>query len=127
MAQGGRSLPRYAEIGLLRDRIWQVLNDKVGRSGPAKNLRDRNAATFEITLPPGYVVDDLPPAANADYPFASYHSKTEVNGNVLRYTRSMEVKHLAVPLDKLADLKRFYQITNGYERNTAVLKPAVAK
>jgi hypothetical protein len=74
-----------------------------------------------------YVVDDLPPAADADYPFASYHSKTEVNGNVLLYTRSMEVKQLAVPLDKVADLKRLYQIINGDERNTAVLRPAVAK
>jgi len=83
--------------------------------------------TFEITLPPGYVVDDLPPAANADYPFASYHSKTEVTGNVLRYTRSIEVKQLAVPLEKVADLKRFYQIINGDERNTAVLKPIELK
>jgi hypothetical protein len=81
--------------------------------------------TFEITLPPAYVVDDLRPAANADYPFASYHSKTEVNGNVLLYT--IEVKQLAVPLDKVADLKRLYQIINGDERNTAVLRPAVAK
>ena len=87
----------------------------------------RDTDDFEITLPPGYVVDDLPPAANADYPFASYHSKTEVEGNVLRYTRSVEVKQLAVPLDKMADLKKFYQIINGDERNTAVLKPAAAK
>jgi len=90
--------------------------------GPSKDTD-----TFEITLPAGYVVDDLPPAANADYPFASYHSKTEVTGNVLRYTRSLEVKQLAVPLDKVADLKRFYQVINGDERNTAVLKPAGPK
>jgi hypothetical protein len=83
--------------------------------------------TFAIRLPTGYVVDDLRPAANADYPFASYPSKTEVNGNVLRHARSMEVKRLAVPLDKVADLRRFYQIMNSDERNTAVLKPAVAK
>src|SRR5882672_5666985 len=87
----------------------------------------RDTDTFEITLPPGYTVDDLPPAANADYIFASYHSKTEVSGNVLRYTRAVEVKQLAVPLEQMADLKRFYQIINGDERNTAVLKPAVAK
>ena len=90
--------------------------------GPSK---DTDA--FEITLPPGYEVDDLPPAVNADYPFASYHSKTEVNGNVLRYTRSVEVKQLAVPLDKMADLKRFYQIISGDERSTAVLKPVASK
>jgi hypothetical protein len=83
----------------------------------------RDTDTFEITMPLGYAVDDLPPSANADYPFASYHSKTEVNGNVLRYTRSVEVKQLAVPLEQMADLKRFYQIINGDERNTAVLSP----
>ena len=84
----------------------------------------RDTDTFEITLPAGYVVDDLPPAADAEYPFASYHSKTEVNGNVLRYTRAVELKQLAVPLEQVSDLKRFYQIVNGDERNTAVLKPA---
>ena len=83
--------------------------------------------SFEITLPPGFVVDDLPPAVNADYLFASYHSKTEVNGNILHYSRTMEIKQLAVPVAKMADLKRFYQIINGDERNTAVLKLGAAK
>src|SRR6267154_2742561 len=41
----------------------------------------RDTDTFEITLPAGYEVDDLPPPVNADYSFASYHSKTEVGGN----------------------------------------------
>jgi len=80
--------------------------------------------TFEITLPAGYEVDDLPPAVNADYSFASYHSKTEVNGNTLKYTRTFEVKELSVPLSKVEDLKKLYRIIAGDERNTAVLKPA---
>ena len=80
--------------------------------------------TFEITLPAGYEVDDLPPPVNADYSFASYHSKTEVNGNTLRYTRTFEVKELSVPLSKVEDLKKLYRIIAGDERNTAVLKPA---
>ena len=105
-----------------------VLDTKEPRNYPVEfDGPWRDTDNFEITLPAGYVVDDLPPAANADYPFASYHSKTEVEGNVLRYTRSVEVKQLAVPLDKIADLKRFYQIINGDERNTAVLKPVAAK
>ena len=105
-----------------------VLDKKEPRKYPVEfGGPSKDTDTFEITLPVGYVVDDLPPAANADYPFASYHSKTELNGNVLRYTRSLEYKQLAVPLDKVADLKRFYQIINGDERNTAVLKPAGPK
>jgi hypothetical protein len=84
----------------------------------------RDTDTFEITIPPGYVVDDLPPAVDADYSFASYHAKTVVNGNVVGYTRTFEVKELSVPVDKADDLKKFYRIIAGDERNTVVLKPA---
>ena len=79
---------------------------------------------FDITLPPGYVVDDLPPAVDADYPFASYHAKTEVAGNVLRYHRTLEVKELSVPVSEAGQLKKFYRIIASDERNNAVLKLA---
>jgi len=79
---------------------------------------------FEIALPQGYVVDDLPAAVDADYGFASYHSKSEVHGDVLRYTRTFEVKELSVPVSKAEELKKFYRIIANDERNTAVLKPA---
>jgi hypothetical protein len=85
----------------------------------------RDSDTFEITLPDGYEVDDLPPAVNADYDFASYHSKSEVSGNVLRYTRTFEVKETSVPVSKVEDLKKLYRIIASDERNTAVLKPAM--
>jgi Domain of Unknown Function with PDB structure (DUF3857)/Transglutaminase-like superfamily len=87
--------------------------------GPA---RDTDA--FEITIPPGYVVDDIPPPVDADIGFANYHSKTVVNGNVVDYTRTFEVKELSVPVNKAEELKRFYRIIAGDERNTVVLKPA---
>ncbi|HEV1995593.1 MAG TPA: DUF3857 domain-containing protein [Candidatus Acidoferrum sp.] len=84
----------------------------------------RDTDTFEITLPPGYEVDDLPPPVNEEHSFASYHSKTEVNGNVLRFSRTWEIKQLTVPLEKVEELKRLYHRIAGDERNTAVLKPA---
>ena len=79
---------------------------------------------FDITLPKGYVVDELPPAVDADYAFASYHSKTEIAGNVLRYHRTYEVKQLSVPVEQAAQLKKFYRIIASDERSTAVLKLA---
>jgi hypothetical protein len=87
--------------------------------GPQKDTDN-----FEIALPAGYEVDDLPPAVDVDYSFGSYHSKTEVSGRVLKYTRSFEIKELSVPLDKMDDLKKFYRIIGSDERNTAVLKPS---
>jgi uncharacterized protein DUF3857/transglutaminase superfamily protein len=79
---------------------------------------------FEITIPPGFVVDELPPPVDADFGFASYHSKTEVKGNVIAYTRAFEVKELSVPVSKAEELKKFYRIIATDERNTAVLRPA---
>jgi hypothetical protein len=87
--------------------------------GPA-----RDTDTFEITIPAGYVVDDVPPPVDADYSFASYHAKTVVNGNVVDYIRTFEVKELSVPVNKSDELKKFYRIIAGDERNTVVLKPA---
>lgn len=81
-----------------------------------------NTDTFEITLPPGYVVDALPPPVDSDFAFATYHSKTEVVGNVLRYHRTFEQKEVSVPLSQVSDLKKFYRIIALDERNTAVLK-----
>src|SRR5215470_3787520 len=78
---------------------------------------------FEISLPQGYEVEDLPPPVNVDYGFASYHSKTEVSGPSIVYTRTFEVKELSVPVAKAEDLKRFYRIIASDERNTAVLRP----
>jgi hypothetical protein len=78
--------------------------------------------TFEITLPPGYEVDDLPPPVDADFSFASYHSKTESKGNVIAYSRTFEVKELSVPVSQADELKKFYRIIASDERNTAVLK-----
>jgi len=80
--------------------------------------------TFEIAMPPGYEVDDLPPPVDADFGFASYHAKSEINGNVIRYTRTFEVKELSVPVGKAEELKKFYRIIANDERNTAVLKLA---
>jgi hypothetical protein len=84
----------------------------------------RDTDTFEITLPPGYTVDDVPPPVDADFSFASYHAKTVVNGNVVDYTRTFEVKQLSVPVNQAEELRKFYRIIASDERNTVVLKPA---
>jgi len=80
--------------------------------------------SFEISLPAGYVVDDLPPPVDVDDGFASYHSKTVVNGNAIDYTRTFEIKELNVPVSKADELRKFYRIIASDERNTAVLKPS---
>lgn len=77
--------------------------------------------TFEITLPPGYQLDELPPPVELDYGFAAYRSKVEVEGNVLRYHREYTVKEVKVPTARLADLKKFYRQIAADERASAIL------
>jgi hypothetical protein len=82
----------------------------------------RDTDTFEIAIPAGYVVDDVPPPVDADYSFASYHAKTEVKDNHIHYSRTLEVKELSVPVARADELKKFYRIVASDERNTVVLK-----
>jgi hypothetical protein len=88
-------------------------------SGPR---RDTDA--FDIILPAGYVIDELPPPVDVEDGFAAYHSKTVFNGGALHYTRSFEIKELSVPASKSEQLKLLYRTIEDDERNSAVLKRA---
>jgi uncharacterized protein DUF3857/transglutaminase superfamily protein len=118
------------DLLLLRPRVFgskarAILETKDPRRFPIEfdgPIEDTD--NFEIVLPTGYTVDELPPPVDADFSFASYHSKTEVKGNVIGYTRTFEVKELSVPVSKAEELRKFYRIIAGDERSTAVLKPS---
>ena len=77
---------------------------------------------FEILIPTGYAVDELPPALDDDIGFAAYHSKTEVVGQTLRYTRTYEIRTVRAPLERADELKRFWRAILNEERAVAVLK-----
>jgi hypothetical protein len=110
---------------VLGSRSSDLLETKEPRKFPVEfEGPSLDSDTFEITLPAGYEIDDLPPPVDADYGFASYHSKSEMSGNKLRYTRTFEVKEVTVPVAKIDDLKKLYRIIAGDERNTAVIKPS---
>jgi hypothetical protein len=117
---GGLLLVRPRVLGV---KASGILETKEPRKFPVEfEGPTHDTDSFDITIPTGYVVDDLPPAVDADYGFASYHSKTEVKGNLIHYSRTFEVKELSVPVTQAADLKKFYRIIAGDERNTVVLK-----
>ncbi len=78
--------------------------------------------TFEIALPSGYTVDELPAPVEANCDFASYKSQVEVTGNLLRYSRNYTVKDVWVPTERLAELKKFYRQIADDERSSVVLK-----
>ncbi len=86
------------------------------------NGPERDTDEFDISLPAGYAVDDMPPPVDVDDGFAAYHSKTEEAGRVLRYTRTFEVRDVTVPVESTDKLRQLYRIIAGDERAMAVLK-----
>jgi hypothetical protein len=76
----------------------------------------------QITLPDGFLVDELPEPAKASFAFGDYASKTEKVGNILKYTRQYKMHTTLVPLDKIGDLKKMFSQINLDEKNMAVLK-----
>jgi len=124
--------PEYAkragDLLLLRPRVvgqksWPVMEgDK--RLYPVENdSASLQKDVFEITLPAGYEVDELPDPVDVTYDFADYHSKVEASGNTLKYSREYVVKQVWVPTSRFDDLRKFYRQIAADERSTAVLRP----
>jgi hypothetical protein len=125
-------VPNYAQSAgdllLVRPRVLgakasTILEEKERKYGIEFETAALETDLFEFTVPPGYVADELPPPLKLDYDFASYSSKVEmIGGNVLRYTRSYQVKDVMIPPSRLGDLKTFFHQILTDEANTAVFK-----
>ena len=118
---------------LVRPRVMGSKSDDVMEATHGSTSKERkypvefSAATlqsdiFEISLPAGYKVDELPPPVSIDEGTATYRSKTELDGNVMRYTRQFQINDVLVPTGHLSELKNFYRQVTADERNSAVLK-----
>ena len=79
---------------------------------------------FDIALPDGYVVDDLPQPVHAECEYGTYRSEVLVTGNVLRYKRTYEISDLVVPTQKLNEVREFFRQIATDEKSSAVLRRA---
>ncbi len=78
--------------------------------------------SFDIALPAGYVVDELPDAADVETDFASYHSKTTAAGNVLHYEREYVVRKVEIPASEWVAFRKLEAAIAEDEQAAAVLK-----
>lgn len=79
---------------------------------------------FNITLPAGFVVDELPAPTKLSGLGASYKSDIKMDGNVLSYKREFMLEKVSVPLENLKELNSYYRQISADERNSAVFKKA---
>ena len=109
------AVPQYGKLQgplvLLRPRVMgqkSFFVDTKPRQWPIE-LRgtSREIDTFEIEIPQGYKVDDVPAPLKLDAGFASYSSQIEIEGNKLKYSREYIVKELNVPAERVAELREF--------------------
>jgi hypothetical protein len=97
--------------------------DRENRTVPI-DLQETLQATddFDIALPAGYAVDEVPNPLKLDLGFASYESSTRVKENVLHYTRTYTVRQLTLPAEKYADVRKLADTIAADEESRAVLK-----
>jgi len=107
-----RVVGSYAEAFDDKSRIYPIDLDATGR------WRD----SFEIAIPAGYAVDEIPDPVSVDMDFASYHSSVSSKGNLLHYEREYVVRQIEIPPARAADFRRFESVILSDEKNAAVLK-----
>ena len=95
-----------------KSRIYPIDLDATGR------WRD----SFDITIPPGYIVDETPDTVSVDVGFANYHSSVSAKGNLLHYEREYVVRQVEIPPTKAADFRLLESTILADEKDSAVLK-----
>lgn len=77
---------------------------------------------YNIELPVGYTVDELPDPVKVDVGFASYMSSTEVHGRMMHYSRTYTVRQVTVPAEKYAQVQQLAAAIAADEDSQAILK-----
>jgi len=78
--------------------------------------------SYDIQLPEGYVVDEMPDPVNVEMDFASYHSTISAKGKTLHYERDYKLSQVELPAEKAADFRRLEGMILADEKATVVLK-----
>jgi len=79
-------------------------------------------SSFDINIPPGYVVDETPDPVALDLDFASYHSSVSAKGNLLHYEREYVVRQVEIPPARAAAFRHLESVIVADEKNAAILK-----
>jgi hypothetical protein len=124
------TVPAYARqsgpLLLVRPRVFgrdSMTLDRKIRTIPIDLEETRTVKDdFDIELPAGYVVDELPDPVSVDVGFAAYQSRTELHGTSLHYARQYTIRELELPPEKYQALQHFIGQIEQDERSQAVFK-----
>ncbi|HEY1502489.1 MAG TPA: DUF3857 and transglutaminase domain-containing protein [Acidobacteriaceae bacterium] len=77
---------------------------------------------FDVAIPAGYAVDDMPDPVNMDVGFATYHSEVKAEGGKLHYKREYVLKKVVLDAGDYAKLHKLEAAIAADENSDAVLK-----
>ena len=136
MTHGAGRLPHTRVNRLVQRRPSRLAQTEVAerRLEPGRKILDRTVVELARTtlqmcrgqdeppVPAGFTVDELPDPTKIDVGFATYRSEVKVDQNVLRYSRELVVKELALKPDQYDALKKLESAITADENSSAVLK-----
>jgi hypothetical protein len=77
---------------------------------------------FDVKIPAGYAVDDVPDPVSMDVGFATYHSEVKAEGGTLHYKREYVLKKVELEPGEYAKLRKLETAITTDENSDAVLK-----
>ena len=107
-----------------RDKTTEALLSDPARTQDveAAGARGVTRCTCRLTLPPGYVPQELPAEAHQDTPFGSTRFTCRLNGNVLEAMREVTFTSTRVPLKDIPKYVAFLQASDADGERQVVLK-----
>ena len=80
--------------------------------------------SFDIALPEGYTVDDVPEPVKVDMGFASYSSAVSAKSDRLHYESEYVLRDVEIPAERAGDFRKLESAIVAAEKGSAVLKKA---
>lgn len=122
--------PDYAKTAgnllLVRPRVLgsysEALNEKPRKYPIDLRVVGTRRDVFDISVPAGFTVDELPDPAKMDVGFATYTSSITADHDTLHYSRELVIRQLVLKPDQYGDLKKLEALINTDENRSAVLK-----
>jgi len=122
--------PRYAQ--LMQDHLMMFKPAMVGRLDQFTPIEGKRMTpllldasnydeTIKVKLPDGFTVDEVPDADSIQTPFGRYSSKYEVNGNMLTFTRRLELNRSIIQPSQYNEVGKFFAVVRNAEVAPVVL------
>lgn len=91
------------------------------RKNPVSLSADSFDETTVFTLPPGFIVDEMPAPVSLETAFGKYSTTYAVNENKLTFTRSLTMNRSTLSVDKYNSIRDFFSKILAAEQTPVVL------